>query len=154
MFLLVKLHFMSLLGTQVVDTRDIAAAIKSDLVRIAILVIRQHSVLHSNLSGSFTFAFSWYLGLEGFTYGKILGIFACFMGAVCVGLHDSESGAAQSEHNIFGDVVALFGALCYGMYTTVLKYKVSCCTVLSACLTVAADTGLCCEAMIISVYAM
>lgn len=50
------------------------------------------------------------------------------MGAVCVGLNDSEGEAVQGAHTVFGDTVALFGALCYGMYTTVLKYKVRECS--------------------------
>lgn len=81
----------------------------------------------SNLSGIFTFAFSWYLGLEGFTYGKVLGVLACFLGAVCVGVSDSEhSGAAVSgEHTVAGDTVALAGAVFYGLYTTTLKYLVT-----------------------------
>ena len=89
-------------------------------------------LLCSNLSGTFTFAFSYYLGLEGFTYGKVFGIVACFLGAVCVGLNDSEksdgaSGGSSGESSAMGDSVAFFGAVCYGLYTTVLKYKVSMC---------------------------
>jgi len=94
-----------------------------------------HAISRSNLSGTFTFAFSYYLGLEGFTYGKIFGIMACFLGAVCVGLNDSEksdgaSGGNSGESSAMGDSVAFFGAVCYGLYTTVLKYKV--CTFLHA----------------------
>lgn len=88
---------------------------------------------HSNLSGTFTFAFSWYLGLEVFTYGKVFGILACFLGAVCVGLNDSEevsgrnadaASGSGSSHDVGGDCVALLGAVFYGLYTTVLQYLV------------------------------
>ena len=46
------------------------------------------------------------------------------MGAVCVGLNDSEDGSSTSDsaHTVAGDSVALLGALFYGLYTTVLKY--------------------------------
>lgn len=89
-------------------------------------ILHAVSYAHSNLSGIFTFAFSWYLGLEGFTYGKVLGVLACFLGAVCVGVSDSEqSGPAVSgEHTVAGDTVALAGAVFYGLYTTTLKYLV------------------------------
>ena len=51
------------------------------------------------------------------------------MGAVCVGLNDSErhdSGEASGAQTVMGDTVALFGAVFYGLYTTTLKYKVAC----------------------------
>ena len=65
--------------------------------------------------------------MEGFTYGKIFGILACFMGAVCVGLNDSEKHEeASGAQTVLGDTVALFGAVFYGLYTTTLKYKVHC----------------------------
>mgnify|MGYP005993738463 CR=1 FL=1 len=68
-----------------------------------------------------------------FTYAKVLGILACFMGAVCVGLNDSEDGSSTSDsaHTVAGDSVALLGALFYGLYTTVLKYMVSITVILS-----------------------
>jgi drug/metabolite transporter (DMT)-like permease len=83
----------------------------------------QNPYKHSNLAGTFTLFFSWYMGLEGVTYGKILGILACFLGAVCVGLNDTESGDSK-EHSMIGDIVALLAALGYGLYTTVIRYKV------------------------------
>jgi len=50
------------------------------------------------------------------------------MGAVCVGLNDSEkhdsTEAASGAQTVMGDTVALFGAVFYGLYTTTLKYKV------------------------------
>lgn len=96
---------------------------------LIVIILYEIRFPRSNLSGTFTFAFSYYLGLEGFTYGKIFGIIACFLGAVCVGLNDSEkadgaSGATSGQSSAMGDSVAFFGAVCYGLYTTVLKYKV------------------------------
>jgi solute carrier family 35 protein F5 len=96
------------------------------LIPYTLLTTHGVYVPRSNLSGTFTFAFSWYLGLEGFTYGKVLGILACFLGAVCVGLNDSERGAAPvaGEHSMAGDMVAFTGAVFYGLYTTTIKYLV------------------------------
>jgi drug/metabolite transporter (DMT)-like permease len=79
--------------------------------------------LHSNLSGTFAFAFSWYLGMEAFSYGKLFGILACFAGAVCVGLSD-VSGSNNDGYTIAGDVIALLVAVFYGLYTATLKYLV------------------------------
>jgi drug/metabolite transporter (DMT)-like permease len=66
------------------------------------------------------------LGLEGFTYGKIFGILACFLGAVCVGLHDADEdgGGSAGAHSEAGDAIALLGAVFYGVYTTTIKYMV------------------------------
>lgn len=63
------------------------------------------------------------MGLEEVTYGKLMGIITCFLGAVCVGLNDTESDS--KEHSVIGDAVALFAALGYGLYTTMIRYKVS-----------------------------
>jgi hypothetical protein len=79
--------------------------------------------IHSNLSGTFTFAFSWYIGLEGFACVKMAGIIVCFLGVVCVALSDSNAAGAGT-HTVAGDMVALTGAVFYGLYTTTLKYMV------------------------------
>ena len=76
------------------------------------------------MAGAFTLAFSYYAGLEGITYGKVLGIIACFLGAVCVGLNDTGDGNGQMQ-TVTGDIVAFFGAVGYGLYTTIIRYKVS-----------------------------
>ncbi|KAJ1424877.1 hypothetical protein B484DRAFT_432237, partial [Ochromonadaceae sp. CCMP2298] len=53
--------------------------------------------------------------------GKVLGILACFLGAVCVGLKDSTD---DSTHTVVGDLVALLGALGYGLYTIAIRYQI------------------------------
>lgn len=54
------------------------------------------------------------------------------MGAVCVGLNDSEQSGSgvdttgqTSAQTVTGDTVAFCGAVCYGLYTTMVKYKVN-----------------------------
>eukprot|EP01032_Pedospumella_encystans_P012804 gene12804-14785_t len=81
------------------------------------------STIISNMAGAFTLAFSYYAGLEGITYGKVLGIIACFLGAVCVGLNDTGDGNGQMQ-TVTGDIVAFFGAVGYGLYTTIIRYKI------------------------------
>lgn len=80
--------------------------------------------LSSNLSGAFAFSFSWYLGMETFSYSKVAGILVCFCGAVCVGLSDAASDGGESINSLTGDCTALGAAIFFGLYTAVLKYLV------------------------------
>jgi len=79
------------------------------------------STIISNLSGTFTLAFSYWVGIEDITPGKILGILFCFGGAVVVALQDeSDSG----QQHLGGDIMALIAAIGYGIYTTVIRLRV------------------------------
>jgi solute carrier family 35 protein F5 len=79
------------------------------------------STIISNLSASFTLAFSYFAGIEDASAIKIVGVIICFGGAVSVGLQDETSSNSGS---IGGDVMALLGSAGYGLYTTAMKYKV------------------------------
>jgi drug/metabolite transporter (DMT)-like permease len=89
----------------------------------------------SNLSGAFTFALAWGAGLEEWTIGKIAGILVCFLGVVLVSLQDSNgdagnddgsSSSSSGDHAVSGDILAILAAFGYGLYTTMIRYKVSC----------------------------
>lgn len=83
------------------------------------------STIISNLAGTFTFAFSWFLGLEELSYGKVLGIIVCFIGAISVGLQDSgEMDGDGEQRTLAGDIVALLSAVGYGLYTSIIRYKI------------------------------
>jgi solute carrier family 35 protein F5 len=85
------------------------------------------STIISNLSASFTLAFSWYMGLEEASAVKIIGIAICFIGAVSVGLQDEQSGGSDddsSKGSLGGDVMAIAGSIGYGLYTTAMRWKV------------------------------
>jgi drug/metabolite transporter (DMT)-like permease len=69
-----------------------------------------------------SYPFMLIISLFLFDKGKVLGILACFVGAVCVGLKDSSD---DSTHTLVGDLVALLGALGYGLYTIAIRYQVS-----------------------------
>ncbi len=84
------------------------------------------------MAGAFTLAFSYYAGLEGITHGKVLGILACFLGAVCVGLNDN-GGSNGKMQTVEGDIVAFFAAVGYGLYTTIIRYQVCCMSILRSC---------------------
>lgn len=82
------------------------------------------STIISNLSAAFTLFFSWYMGLEEVTTCKMLGVVVCFAGAVAVGLQDNESSDDDQEQTAMGDIVALLASAGYGVYTTMIRYKV------------------------------
>ena len=81
------------------------------------------STIISNLAASFTLFFSWYAGLEDITWSKVSGLALCFLGAILVGVNDSESSSGQ-ERSVAGDAVALLAALGYGAYTTLIRLQV------------------------------
>jgi drug/metabolite transporter (DMT)-like permease len=93
------------------------------------------STIISNLSATFTLFFSWYVGFENVTYGKLLGILCCFIGAVLVTVHDesiredssssdSSTGSDAKERGALGDLAALVSAMGYGWYTVQLRLSV------------------------------
>ena len=94
------------------------------------------TVFTSNLSGAFTFALAWGAGLEEWTIGKIAGILVCFLGVVLVSLQDSNgdggnddggsSSSSSGDHAVSGDILAILAAFGYGLYTTMIRYKVRC----------------------------
>lgn len=59
----------------------------------------------------------------------MLGLFLCFVGVILVAIQDEQSSDDASSgtstlHSIGGDIVAVIGAMLYGLYTTILKLKV------------------------------
>lgn len=103
----------------------------------------ESSTVISNLSGGFTLLFSWLCGIEQITFGKVCGVSICFVGVALVTLHDTEappdavtsqlssggsissSSAYGDEHGLVGDVMAVCGAVGYGLYTTAMRLKVT-----------------------------
>lgn len=63
------------------------------------------------------------MGIEEFSWCKIVGMIICFAGSVSVGLEDSSGG--DQKQTVSGDIVALLAAAGYGLYTTVIRVKVS-----------------------------
>ena len=95
-----------------------------------------NSTVISNLSGGFTLLFSWLYGVEKITCRKILGLSICFLGLAALAVSDSNQPTDQStdssnsmnynvRQNIFGDIMAVLGAVGYGLYTTILRVKVA-----------------------------
>ena len=85
-----------------------------------------NSTIISNLSGSFTLAFSYIAGVEDVTIPKILGVVLCFAGAIVATMQDVRSQSNFAGPSSFwGDLVALFAAIGYGVYTTIIRKKIS-----------------------------
>jgi len=84
------------------------------------------SIVITNLNGSFTLLFSSWCGVEDVTRSKIFGVLLCFTGILIVGAgdRDSDSSVDSSSYAIYGDFCALLGAVCYGLYTTLVKLKI------------------------------
>ena len=103
--------------------------------------------IYSNTSGIYSLFFSWLFSVENFTLGKLFGVFLSLLGVIIVSYGDSTSGIRISsggtgagsvgggggkqgessviQHSIGGDLFAASGAMLYGLFTTIVKIKVS-----------------------------
>lgn len=85
----------------------------------------------SSLSGLFTLVLGSIFGIERFNTIRLLAVAASIFGVILVSKADDEIIPADSagsdpripKHAIFGDALAVLSALCYAMYTLLLKAK-------------------------------
>lgn len=91
----------------------------------------------SSLSGLFTLILGSILGIERFNTIRLLAVAASIVGVILVSKADDdiqptfEDGDAAGwasnpripKHPIIGDILAILSALCYAMYTLLLKAK-------------------------------
>lgn len=83
------------------------------------------STIISNLSGVFTLFFSYISGVEEFSRGKLFGLLICFLGVILVSIHDNKTpNHTENSESFIGDMLAIVGAMGYGLYTTVIKLKI------------------------------
>eukprot|EP00624_Nannochloropsis_granulata_P003196 evm.model.NODE_2618_length_17309_cov_37.127159.3 len=75
----------------------------------------------STTSSLWTFLFSTCRGLETFAWTKMGGLLLSMGGTVLVGLADRSKGG---DDTLGGDVICLFAAVMYGVYTTALRVLV------------------------------
>jgi len=82
-------------------------------------------IVFTNLNGSFTLLFSYWMGIEKVTQTKVYGVILCLIGVVLAALGDhTEEISNVSTGVMFGDLLALMGAVSYGLYTTLIKVRV------------------------------
>ncbi|OQS07760.1 Drug/Metabolite Transporter (DMT) Superfamily [Thraustotheca clavata] len=76
------------------------------------------STIISSTSAMFTFGLSIYFLKEKFTWSKLGGVALCMLGNSCTVLNDSSGVGGDS---VWGDLLALFAAFMYGVYTTTIR---------------------------------
>lgn len=79
------------------------------------------STIVSSTSTVFTFLMSVIVLREPFKWLKVLGVVLCMAGNVSTIFNDSTSGGDGAADHVFGDLVALFSAFMYGVYTTTIR---------------------------------
>lgn len=86
----------------------------------------------SSLSGLFTLVLGSIFGIERFNTIRLLAVGASILGVVLVSKADDEIVPTTDDHlndpripkhAIMGDLLAILSALCYAMYTLLLKAK-------------------------------
>lgn len=79
------------------------------------------STIVSSTSTVFTFLLSVIVLREPFKWLKVLGVALCMAGNISTIFNDSTSGGDGAADHVLGDLVALFSAFMYGVYTTTIR---------------------------------
>lgn len=81
------------------------------------------STIVSSTSTVFTFLLSVCALREPFRWLKLAGVVLCMAGNMTTILNDSDGGDGEdaATDHVFGDLVALFAAFMYGVYTTAIR---------------------------------
>ncbi|KAG0570345.1 hypothetical protein KC19_6G155300 [Ceratodon purpureus] len=77
----------------------------------------------SSASSLFTFLFSLALLNEKFKWTKLLSVFLCMIGTIIVTLADSTGSEGVYKKAWWGDILCLFSALVYALYSTLLRKR-------------------------------
>lgn len=80
----------------------------------------------SSTSSFFTMLVGYLFNQEVFNLTRLVSLIGLFIGVICVTFNDNPQSADSSPFQIIllGDLLALLGALCYGIYSILLKLKV------------------------------
>lgn len=80
----------------------------------------------SSTSSFFTMLVGYICNQETFNKTKIISLIGLLLGVICVTLNDNPqtSSSPPFQTVLTGDLLALLGALCYGIYSILLKLKV------------------------------
>ncbi|RLN88825.1 hypothetical protein BBJ28_00002885 [Nothophytophthora sp. Chile5] len=79
------------------------------------------STIVSSTSTVFTFLLSVCALKEPFVWLKLGGVILCMAGNISTIFNDKVSGDDGATDHVFGDLVALFAAFMYGVYTTAIR---------------------------------
>lgn len=74
----------------------------------------------STTSSFFTLVFTHFCGVEKFTLKRLIAVVIVFGGIVLVSVSDNDEGT----QTLWGDLLALTGAVFYGVYCSLLKFKI------------------------------
>ncbi|KAG0614084.1 hypothetical protein M758_6G150100 [Ceratodon purpureus] len=83
----------------------------------------QSNTILSSASSLFTFLFSLALLNEKFKWSKLLSVFLCMIGTIIVTLADSTGSEGVYKKAWWGDILCLFSALVYALYSTLLRKR-------------------------------
>lgn len=86
----------------------------------------------SNLSGTFALVFGGLMGVEKVSYGKVIGVTISLVGILLIITEDdvnsttvaTDDSLGSSSNRLLGDILALCGAVTYGIYSPVLTLLV------------------------------
>lgn len=80
----------------------------------------------SSTSSFFTMLVGYLFNQEVFNRTRLISLIGLFLGVLCVTLNDNPQSTDTTPFQIvlLGDLLALLGALCYGIYSILLKLKV------------------------------
>lgn len=80
----------------------------------------------SSTSSFFTLIIGYLYSIEKFNQNKIVGILLSFTGVLIITKIDSSSSGPTNSNAVilWGNMLALLGALIYGVYTILLKFKI------------------------------
>lgn len=77
----------------------------------------------SSSSSLFTFLFSLVLLKEQFKWSKLVSVLLCMVGTIVVTLADSTEMGGSFWRAGWGDILCLFSAMAYALYSTLLRKR-------------------------------
>ena len=123
-----KLHPLTISETLKLSFCFCILWLMSNLLNNASLVYTSVSsqTILSSTSSFFTMLVGYLVNQETFNKTKIISLVGLLVGVICVTLNDKPQTADVTPFQtiLIGDVLALLGALCYGIYSILLKLKV------------------------------
>jgi len=90
---------------------------------VFVAIVLQSNTILSSSSSLFTFLFSLALLNEQFKWSKLVSVLLCMVGTIVVTLADSTEVGGSFRRAGWGDILCLFSALAYALYSTLLRKR-------------------------------